>query len=120
MVGFLLFLVSDTDITHGDESAGVTEKTLEEHNVVVALVVEVSESLPQGMGTDILLDPASLSRILQLLAQGVHFNVTTFTGSEDVLIRVVAGIVTVVPLNSVDTGFIQIESTSLVYLLLKD
>ena len=67
MVGSLLFLVSDTDITHGDESAGVTEKTLEEHNVVVALVVEVSESLPQGMGTDILLDPASLSRILQIL-----------------------------------------------------
>ena len=120
MVGFLLFLVSDTDITHGDESAGVTEKTLEEHNVVVALVVEVSESLPQGMGTDILLDSASLSRILQLLAQGVHFNVPTFTGSKDVLIRIVADIVTIVPLNSVDTGFIQIESTSLVYLLLKD
>ena len=90
MVGFLFFLVSDTDIAHGDESAGMTEKTLEEHNVVVALVVEVSESLPQGMGADILLDPASLSRILQLLAQGAHFNVTTFTGSEDVLIRVVA------------------------------
>ena len=55
------------------------------------------------MGTDVLLDPASLSRILQLLAQGVHFNVTTFAGSEDVLIRVVAGIVTVVPLNGMDT-----------------
>ena len=103
MVGFLLFLVSDTDIAHGDESAGVTEKTLEEHNVMVALVVEVSEGLPQGMGTDVLLDPASLSRILQLLAQGVHFNVTTFAGGEDVLTRVVAGIITVVPLNGVDT-----------------
>ena len=56
MVGFLLFLVCNSDIAHGDESAGMTEKTLEEHNVVVALVVEVSESLPQGMGTDVLLD----------------------------------------------------------------
>ena len=55
MVRFLLFLISNTNVPHRNQSGGVTKEPLEEHYVVVGLVVKIPKGLPQGMGANILL-----------------------------------------------------------------
>ena len=72
------------------------------------------------MGSDILLDPTILSSSLEDFAQSVYFNVTTFTGRKDVLVGVVVGSVTIVPLDCTHTRFIEVKTATFINLLLKN
>ena len=98
----------------------MTEKSLKKHNVMIALVVKVSESLAQSMSADVLLDSTSLGCFLEHLTQSIHFDMSTFTRGEDVLIRVKTDSIAIIPLNGPYTRVIEIETAAFIHLLLED
>ena len=86
MVRFLLFLISDTDVPHRDQRGGVTKEPLKEHYIVVGLVVEISEGLPQCVGANILLQSTGFGSSFQNLPQSVNLNMIAALTIRDVVI----------------------------------
>lgn len=69
----------------------MAEKTLEKYDIVVALIVKVTEGFAKSVGANVLFDSTSLSSFLEHFTKGVHFNVPTFPRGEDILISVKIG-----------------------------
>ena len=120
MVRSFFFFVSNSNIPHGNQCTGMTKKTLKEYDIMITLVMKVSKSLTKSMCPNILFDSTSLRSSLEDFPEGIYFNVSAFSGRENIFVRVDPNCVSEIPLNCPYTRVIKVKRTTFVHLILEN